>query len=424
MKIVRKRYRDLFWIVGCFIAFIVELVLTLTSAYAGGVIKVDDDRWISVGIGIKTRFTAAENQSADGQSYTKSFELTDSLIYINGRLNKSLGFELNTQCFNCQVGGGGNTFGGNSQIGIVDAIAKFEFNQYVNLWVGRILVTGERSEMTGPFFHGMFETYKMPPPPADFSANFGPGGAGLYNRDNGATFWGQIDPPIGHLQYAVGVFSGLRSSATTGSNPAGSLLYAGRLTYNLLNPELNPAYYTSGTYLGTAGDILAIAVGGSFQKSGAGSFDHRSDFASFTTDLLFEKLFGHNMDKGVFTYYFEWKRYWANYNDAAFGAPVGDCFCMFRGHAYTTYGMYLFPQEVWIGKFQPYGRYTFAQPERSTNRSEVEAGVNYIIDGFSMRISVYWQYGDIETVNKFNFAPGVELGDKFSAFKVGLQYMY
>lgn len=152
-----------------------------------------------------------------------------------------------------------------------------------------MLVIGERTELNGPFFHGAFDTFKMPLPPPDFSSNFGAGGAGLFNRDNGATFWGRIDPPVGHLQYSVAVMSGLRSAGAFGPNQTGSLLYAGRLTYNFLNPELNPGYYTSGTYFGEAGDILAIAVGGQYQQSGAGSFEHRSNFALLTADLLFEK---------------------------------------------------------------------------------------------------------------------------------------
>ncbi len=432
MKLEGNKSKNvLLLLVEASIALVVALACTLSSSYecyaqmsAGGVIKADDDKWISVGMGIKAQFTAAENQAANGQAYSKDFSIVDALIYINGRITKSLGFEFNTECFNCSVGGGGSSFGGNSSIGLIDAIGKFELNQYLNLWVGRMLVTGERTEMNGPFFHGVFDTFKMPLPPADFSSNFGPGGAGLFNRDNGATFWGRIDPPVGYLQYAVAVMSGLRSSAAFGPNQTGSLLYAGRLTYNFLNPEVNPGYYTSGSYFGAAGDILAIAVGGSYQKDGAGSFEHRSDFASLSADLLFEKLFGNNADKGVFTYFFEWKRHWADYNDAAFAAPPGDCFCIFRGHAYTTYGMYLFPQEVWIGRFQPYGRYTFVHADSSTNRSEVEAGVNYVISGFAARISAYWQYGDLETVNKLNYAPGLVLGDKFSAFRVGLQYQF
>ena len=425
MKVDQKRIWKTFVVAGVTMALMAWMASTLPSAYAAGMIKSDDEnKWISVGMGLKTQFSALQNQAANGQTYSKEFGIPNALIYINGQIHKYVGFEFNTECFNCSVGGGAG-FAGNSNIGLADAIGKFEFNQYANLWVGRMLVTGERSELNGPFFHGVFDTFKMPFTPADFSANFGAGGAGLFNRDNGATFWGQVDPEVGHLQYSVGVFTGLRSSAGFGPNQANSLKYAGRLTYNFLNPEKNPGYYTQGTYFGTAGDILAIAVGGEHQKDGAGSFDNRSDFTSLAADLLFEKPFGNNMDKGVITFNAEYKRYWAGYNDAAFAAPiVGDCFCIFRGQSYTMYGMYLLPQEVGIGKFQPYGRYTFIQPESSTNRDEVEAGVNYVIDGVNARISAYWQYGNLETVNKQNYAPGVVLGDKFSAFRVGLQMQY
>ena len=48
-------------------------------------------------------------------------------------------------------------------------------------------------------------------------------------------------------------------------------MYAGRLTYNFLNAEKNPGYYTSNTYYGTAGDILALEVGFNHQQNGAGS---------------------------------------------------------------------------------------------------------------------------------------------------------
>lgn len=422
---VTKNKNLLYVLVLVFMEVLLELDFASSRSYAGGMIQFDEHRWISVGFGVKSQFTAAENGSADGQSYSKDFSINNALLYINGRLAKSVGFMINTECFNCAVLGGGSAFGGNSQIGIVDALARLEFNQYVNFWIGRMLVTGQRSEMTGPFYNGAFDTFKLPFPSTDFSTNFGPGGAGLYNRDHGVTFFGRVSPGFGHLQYAVGVFMGLRPAENAGpNNHPGHGLYVGRLTYNFLNPEENPGYYTSSTYLGEAGDILAIAVSGSYQKSGAGSFDHRSDYTTLTADLLFEKPFGNNMDKGVFTYYFEWIRYWAQYNNAAFEAPIGDCFCMFRGQAYTTYGMYMFPQVVGIGKLQPYGRYTFIQPDHSTNRSEVEVGVNYLIDGISARLSVYWQYGDLETVNKLNYAPGVELGNKFSAFRVGLQYQY
>ena len=183
-------------------------------------------------------------------------------------------------------------FRGNSNIGILDAIGKFEINELVNVWFGRMLVPTERGELNGPFYHAVFDGFRTPFNQSDFSGGFGAGGAGLYGRDNGVTFFGKIHPGGTHLQYVAGIFTGLQSTATAGPNQSNSLKYAGRVTWNLLNEEKNPGYYTSGTYYGTAGDILAIAAGGEYQNAGAGSLANQAVYGNFTTDLLFEKVLG------------------------------------------------------------------------------------------------------------------------------------
>jgi hypothetical protein len=426
-------------VAGAALALIVGVASTPPSAYADGKIKSDDpDKWISLGVGVKTSFVAQEHGSANGGSYSNRGGVDFQRFYINGSVHKYLKFEINTECFNCPgsingTGGGSTSFGGNSTIGLLDAIGKFEFTPKVNLWVGRLLVTGERGELNGPFYMAVYDGFKTPFNSADFSGNFGKGGAGLYSRDNGAVFWGEVNPGGKQLQYSLGVYTGLQSSGggTVGSctgkcgpNQQGSLMYAGRLTFNFLNPEKNPGYYTSGTYYGKAGDILALGVGVNHQKDGAGSFAASSDFTAFISDLLFEKVLPN--DGGVLTINAEYKQYFANYNKAvAFGgagAAANGCFCMFDGHSYTGYAMYMFPQTVGIGKFQPYGRYTWIQPIDSTNRKETEAGVNYIIDGHNARLSAFWQYGDLATKG-INYAPGVT-GNMVNAFKLALQFQY
>lgn len=425
-----------------FLAVLATVVLVagmasmLPSAYAAGKISSDDEtKWVSIGMGVRAEFVAQENASANKGSYSNNFGINDARIYINGQIHKYLKFEFNTECFNCNStfnggrGGDPGAFGGNSTIGLLDAIGKFEFNQYVNLWVGRLLVPGERGELNGPFYHAVYDGFKTPFNSADFSGNFGAGGAGLYGRDNGAVYWGQVDPGFGHLQYSVGVFTGLQSggagsiagcaTAQCGPNQQSSLLYAGRVTYNFLNPEKNPGYYTSGTYYGTAGDILALAVGVNHQKNGAGSFLHSADYTAFVSDLLFEKPLANDM--GVITVNAEYKQYFANYNSLAFTDGSGN-FGMFDGHSYTGYALYLIPQVVGMGRFQPYARYTWIQPNQSTNRKETEAGVNYIISGHDARVSAFWQYGDLATKG-INYAPGVT-GDKVNVLKVALQIQY
>jgi hypothetical protein len=403
-------------------ALVAGIASTVPSAYAGGMIKVDDDKWISVGMGTRLSFNAVEDGSASGGQWSNSFGVNNARIYIDGQIHKYVKFTFNTECFNCTIGQSGGQFGGTANVGMLDAIGKFEINELVNFWVGRTLVPTERGELNGPFYHAVFDGFRTPFNQADFSGNFGAGGAGIYGRDNGAVFYGKIHPGGTHLQYVASVFTGLQSAAGAGPNQRNSLKYAGRLTWNLLNDESNPGYYTSGTYYGTAGDILALAVGGEYQNAGSGSFANKSIFGSFVTDLLYEKVLG---GAGVVTVNAEFKKYWAQ-DVAAFGQA--DCFCMFGGTSWTGYALYLFPKEIGIGKFQPYGRYTGLNAEFAGPRNEYELGVNYVIAGHNARISTYWRTGNIGGVGTFNgqnlnYAPG-STGQHIDTWVVALQLQY
>ncbi|MBK9308151.1 MAG: hypothetical protein IPM58_13990 [Nitrospira sp.] len=381
MKIDLTKFWRAMAVAGAVTALVAGMGSTLPSAFAGGTIKADDDKWISIGMGIRTSFNAIEGASPGGH-YSNDFTVNNARIYINGQIHKYVKFEFNTDCFNCQaVGGagpfaGGQNFGGNSSIGLLDAVGKFELNEMVNLWVGRMLLPSERGELNGPFYHATFDGFRTPFFPADLSANFngptaGGGGAGLYGRDNAATFWGKVHPfGTTHLLYVLSVSQGLRNGPNLGS----SLMYTGRVQWNFLNDEPNPGYYTSGTYYGTAGDIAAVGVSVQHQKDGAGNAAAASvsDFTGASVDVLLEKVLPNNM--GVFTFNGEFKRHWANYGTGAFATSPATCFCTFNGHSWTVYGLYLIPNEIGIGRFQPYVRFTSIDPLYSAMRQEWETG--------------------------------------------------
>jgi hypothetical protein len=425
MNVDQKRgwnVKNKFAVAGAIAALVAGLASTVPNAYAGGTIKVDDDKFISIGMGLRMSFNAVEDGSASGAQWSNSFGINNARIYINGGIHKYVKFAFNTECFNCTIGTTGGQFGGSANIGMLDAIGQFEFSETVNFWVGRTLVPTERGELNGPFYHAVFDGFRTPFNQADFSGNFGAGGAGIYGRDNGVVFFGKIHPGGTHLQYVASVFTGLQSGAGVGPNQRNKIKYAGRLTWNLLNDESNPGYYTSGTYYGTAGDILAIAAGGEYQEDGSGSFANPHNFTSFVTDVLFEKVLG---TAGVFTANAELKRYWAQ-NLAAFSDP--GCFCMFGGTSWTMYALYLFPQEIGIGKFQPYGRYTGLNAQYGGSRNEYELGVNYVISGFNARISTYWRTGNIGGTGTFNgqnlgYGPG-STGAHIDTFVMALQLQY
>jgi hypothetical protein len=425
MKVNQQRWWKMFMVAGAAMALVAGMASTAPSAHAGGTIKVDDDKWISVGMGIRSSFNMVEDGSASGTGgqYSNSFGVDNARIYVNGKIHKYVGFEFNTECFNCNsttasaVGSSGS-----GTMGVLDAIGKFEINDLVNVWFGRMLVPTERGELNGPFYHAVYDGFRTPFNTADNSAGFGAGGSGKYGRDNGVTFFGKVHPGATHLQYVAGLFTGLQSTSTAGANQRDSLKYAGRLTWNLLNEEKNPGYYTSGTYYGTAGDILAIAAGGEYQNAGAGSLANKSAFGSFVSDVLFEKVLDNNSGKtnGVITVNAEYKRYWAQ-NLAALGDA--DCFCMFSGTSVTGYALYLFPNEVGIGRFQPYGRYTFVDSVYSSALDEFELGTNYVISGHNARISTYWRTGSLAP-NGGPTTLGNINGVHQDSFHVALQMQY
>ncbi|MGE0860014.1 MAG: hypothetical protein AB7I01_02180 [Gammaproteobacteria bacterium] len=381
------------------------LLLSAAGAQAGGKIAIDDTKWISIGAGARGSFTTIEDQAPDGD-WSTDFNADSARIYVNGQIHQYIKFELNTECIFC----GNDAL---EEFHLLDAIAKFELNQYLNIWAGRLLVPAERQELNGPYYSTTYDAYKTPFESSDFSTTFGTGGAGVYGRDHGVNVWGAAGPN-GQVQYVFGVFNGLESAAGFGPNQDDNLLYAGRVALNFLSVEKNPGYYTSGTYYGTAGDILTLAATFQYQEDGSGSFLNPGDHLNLGADLIYETVLA---NKGVITVNAEYKNFDSDYDTAAFADP--DCFCTFDGESFWVAGHYLIPTQVGIGKLQPYVRYSAIYPDDSSNRDEYEAGLNYVIDGHNARASLFWQYGDIVTKG-LNYSP-TAAGEEVHAIKLAFQ---
>lgn len=384
----------------------VELFVGVPQVEAGGKIAIDETKWISLGLGGRTSVAFKEDAAPSGSDWSNDFNIDNARIYIGGQVHEYLKFELNTDCAFC-----GNS--GLEEFVLLDAIAKIELSPFFNIWAGRLLVPAERQELNGPFYSSTHDAYKTPFYSSDFSVDFGTGGAGVYARDHGVNVWGAAGPD-GAFQYVAGVFAGLQSSSSSGPNQKDNPLFAARLAYNFLEVEKNPGYYTSGGYFGGAGDIFTVAVATQYQKDGSGSKANPGDFWGISTDILGEKPF---TDIGTLTMNSEFKHFDADYDEAAFGDP--DAFPMFDGKSVSVAALFLFPEPVGIGQFQPYVRYTSVMPDDSTDREEFEGGLNYVIDGYNARMALYYQYGDIATKG-LNYAPGAA-GDEISAIKLAVQ---
>jgi hypothetical protein len=85
--------------------------------------------------------------------------------------------------------------------------------------------------------------------------------------------------------------------------------------------------------------------------------------------------------------------------------------------------LYLIPNEIGIGRFQPYAEFSSVQPNNSAKRDETEGGVNYVISGHNARISAFAQYGNLANLGT-NYNPTLGSVESNYAIKLALQIQY
>lgn len=241
--------------------------IAIGHAHAGATIKVGDEGSLSIGGGLRTSFNSVEDGAPNGTSASNDFVIDNVRLYLGGQINKHIGVTFNTE----RRGNGDFPDG----IQVLDAIARFEFNDSFNIWGGRMLPPSDRANLDGPFY---LSAWQYPGVVSNYP-NLAVG------RDNGLLIWGK--PLAQKLVYSVGVFEG-HNGVAGGSNDSDNLLYAGRLAFNFLAPEPTPAYYTASTYYGGK-DILTLGLVYQYQKDGVGTSARRDDFSAWSIDALFEK---------------------------------------------------------------------------------------------------------------------------------------
>jgi hypothetical protein len=381
-------------------ALVALAATTMTGSALAGAKFEDGDKWLSIGIGARTSFAATEDASPSGDDWSSDFNLDSARIYINGQINQYVGFEFNTECFWCSSNAPFDT-----EYGILDAIGKFSISPEFNVWVGRMLVPADREEMSGPYYANIWNAFKTPWEPADFGEDHGTGSAGLYGRDEGVTVWGKLGERS-QFTYAVGAFEGYEALNAADADQDDNLLYAMRLSYNFLGVENAPAYYTGSTYYGGVGDIFTVSVAAQYEADATGTAADEGDFTGLFADVLYEKVLE---DGGVAT--FE-----AAYKDFDLDGMANPNFPLFEGDSWKVTGLYLFPDVVGIGKFQPYLAYSEIDSDIATDAygdSETwDVGFNYIIDGFNSRISVAYSSTDVDG------------GSDTDSFVIGYQFQY
>jgi hypothetical protein len=274
---------------------------------------------------------------------------------------------------------GVTTFGGNiaGSLAIMDAHAKIGIDDAFNIWVGRMLVPSDRSNFSGYWFAAPW-TY---PGKYDyFGAPVGPR-QGPFGRNDGVTLWGQVAG--GMFKYYAGAYDL--------HNGDGTALMSGRLNLSLINPE--PGYYHSSTYYGGK-DLLAIGIGGQYQKDGSGGTD---DYSELNADVLFEKNFGSG---GVLDL------------EGAFYKYMGDAEAI--DYSYMLVASWLTPEPIGVGKLQPLIRLQQAKRTDTTVAPEetdmlLDFQLGYVVADYATRFALVYQRSKYLTVDGNAITLGIQV---------------
>ncbi|HTY51272.1 MAG TPA: porin [Steroidobacteraceae bacterium] len=332
------------------------LGLGVLSTLAGAPAWADDGvPPVTVGAGVRASFDV---DSPDAGKDTDDFNLDSIRLYVNGAVTSNIKFTFDTEYQGSpEAGAPGNT----NSVAVLDAIARFEFSDELNIWAGRFLPPTDRANLYGPYYANQWQVYN------DGVQDGYPSEA--TGRDNGVAYWGQF----GMLKVSAGAFD---VPSTLGTD---NVVWAERLQLDLWDPE--PGYYLNGTYYGDK-DILAIGVAGQQEAR---------DYA-YTGDFLLEKKLPYG---GVISVEAEAAKYYkfGGYELNPDGTtPVS-------GGAYGLVS-YLFPQQVGIGKIELLGKYAHAAYDfdnligGGVGQKTYDFEVGYIIKEFNARVALY--YTDIK----------------------------
>lgn len=297
---------------------------------------------VTVGAGLQTDFTHTQGTGVSDNQ----FQLDHIRLYVNGPVTENIKFMFNT-----------DYDGVTNKIGVLDAVAQFEFSPKVNFWAGRFLPPSDRANLYGPFYSHEW---------AVFSDGIQDGYPFVFQgRDNGVAYFGTFAKKI---KVSGGVFDG--KSATGNSR----ILGAARVQIDFWDPE--DGYYLNGTYYG---DKNLLAIGGATQV--------QDGHTATTADFLLEKKLPNS---GVVSIESEY----SNYNRLG-----GYQSAYAKSQGVYGLGSYLFPKVVPIGKlngkFEILGKYAKAEYTHGTTPSfdqkTTEINFNYVIKQFKARVMSFYK---------------------------------
>jgi hypothetical protein len=310
--------------------------------------------WGRVEAVLSTAASAPPVQPA-GDSLDDIYSFADFQIHTSGKVYKAVSFTANfVATYNPDIQG---------TAGLLDGIIQIEPSDYLNIWLGRMLVPVDRSNFSGAWFAAPW-----------YYPGFGFADGqvtaprqGPFGRNDGITLWGQVEG--GLLKYYAGAYD-LYNVET-------SPLFSGRLALALFDKE--PGYYNSSTYYGK--DILTLAVAGQYKKDGSVApvmGVAPDNYSEFNADILFEKNFD---GAGVLDLELAYYKFNGDYEPTDAG----------------WYGVasYLLPNDIGGGKLQPLVRVQQAIPsaDDADTSTLIDAQLGYIVNSYATRFALGYRTG-------------------------------
>jgi hypothetical protein len=296
---------------------------------------------IRVGAALRTAYTHTD---PDVGSSTDKFEVENARLFVGASLSDKVKFTLNAEYEGLL-----------EDTRVMDAIAQFEFSPEFNIWVGRFLPPGDRSNLYGPFYSNHWGIY-----------NDGLQGGYPFKvsgRNEGIAYWGQFNK----LSLSTGIFDGEDSTGDS------TLIKAGRVEWNFWG--LEPGYYRSATFHGEQ-NILSLGAAAQIQG------DNQT---GLSLDLLLET----RLPRGdAFTLEAELVRYdgLGGYK-ASYETDAG---------SYVLAG-YLLPGRIGPGRVQMIAKFSQASYSKGFTFADIdydqdttEFNLNYLLNGFNARITAFY----------------------------------
>lgn len=368
--------RRLFVVMVSFV--LVASLATVTPVQSAVTIETDGEQTFNIGAALRTSFESIENEAPDGSS-SKDFQVNEAWLVTNGQLLGEHGaLESVDFTFNADINPASSGQDA-EQLRMLDANISLNFGEHHNVMAGRILTPTSRANMDGPLFTG---TWYFPG-----ALEIGTYPVAFAGRDDGLAYWGTVLDQS--LKYQLAAVEGFQPSGNAPDN----FLYAGRVTYNVLDPE--PAYVNASTYYGSK-DILAFSAAYQMESDAFVSGGNTGDYSSFNVEALYEVPLENGHVPTLELSY-------QDYDKDGMGTATGE------GSGYYAVAGYK------VGDFRPHARlqkYEFDDSSQA-NVERMDVGVDYLLNGHNGKITA--TYTD-------NYNNDQSSATQDSAFNLGMQF--